>query len=248
MAYCTKCGTKLNDDAVFCHKCGAPVDNVKTASSSAREDKLHKCANCGEPLEWGQTECPACGWVVRDVEASKTSDSFTRELRALQQEIGQRSGNKGFFNRLASFWEANDSKVDLIRTFVVPNTKEDLLEFAFVASTNVSDDRKEISQAWFAKLSQVNDKAAMMLPESVERKQIGLLYRRAKREMFLRSDVWSWLCALTLLFGTMIAIAVGLILIGMPWGPFFGFIPVIALLLTYLWNKGTFDKDVLEID
>lgn len=29
MAYCGKCGNKLEDDAKFCPKCGAPVDDVK---------------------------------------------------------------------------------------------------------------------------------------------------------------------------------------------------------------------------
>ena len=242
MAYCTKCGTKLNDDAVFCHKCGAPVDNVKTASSSAREDKLHKCANCGEPLEWGQTKCPACGWVVRDVEASKTSDSFTHELRGLQQEIGQRSGNKGFFNRLASFWEANDSKVDLIRTFVVPNTKEDLLEFALVAVSNVTDDRKEIADAWFAKLGQVNDKATLMLVGTGEQKQIARLFQRAKRQRFLKSDAWFCISFCTILFGGGLASAGGFAVFG-PWGYLLGLVPVFVILYIYLWNKGIFDKD-----
>jgi len=29
MAYCVKCGTKNEDDAEFCKKCGAPLTGIK---------------------------------------------------------------------------------------------------------------------------------------------------------------------------------------------------------------------------
>ena len=29
MTYCPKCGTKNEDDAVYCNKCGAPLDITK---------------------------------------------------------------------------------------------------------------------------------------------------------------------------------------------------------------------------
>ena len=48
MAYCGKCGSKLDDEAVkFCPACGAPMAKA--------------CPQCGTPAAPGAKFCNACG-------------------------------------------------------------------------------------------------------------------------------------------------------------------------------------------
>lgn len=50
--YCVHCGNQLDEDAVFCTRCGERI-----------ADKLHNnyCANCGEKLEDDAIFCTSCG-------------------------------------------------------------------------------------------------------------------------------------------------------------------------------------------
>ncbi len=48
-SFCENCGTKLNDDTVFCEECGAPVQ------------KRNSCKNCGYIFERQGKFCPKCG-------------------------------------------------------------------------------------------------------------------------------------------------------------------------------------------
>jgi len=40
LPYCSKCGTKVTDDAVFCSSCGAKIEKVTTEEYSVESDNL----------------------------------------------------------------------------------------------------------------------------------------------------------------------------------------------------------------
>ena len=72
---------------------------------SVYDGKIHKCPNCGEVLDSFTLKCPSCGYEMRD---ASNSDAI-----------------KGFAQRLEQT-ESKDKEIALIKSFPVPNTKEDI--------------------------------------------------------------------------------------------------------------------------
>ena len=88
----------------------------------------------------------------------------------------------------------NSEKVDLIRTFAIPNTKEDILEFAILAVSNVDErnysrhsmtssgsvSENDLIEAWMSKLEQVQQKSRILLSDDGCSERINELYFEKK--------------------------------------------------------------------
>lgn len=155
MAYCVKCGTKLNKGSSFCHSCGTPVKNSEETGggktrSQAFSGTIYKCPNCGNPVEAFSASCPLCGYEFRNTKSSNAILEF-----------------QGKYERTRSLEE----KINLIRLFAIPNNREDIIEFIILSRSNVDynnyfDDKAgKLTDAWIAKLNQALDKAKIILPD-----------------------------------------------------------------------------------
>lgn len=147
MAFCTNCGAKINDGSKFCSECGTSVELNKDNETrrSVYEGEIHKCPNCGEVLNSFNALCPACGYEFRGKAAAYSVQQFYKEL-----------SNVTDVHR----------KDDMIRNFPIPNTKEDILEFLILASTNIrGEDNKDIFEAWVAKFEQVYKKGLLLFKD-----------------------------------------------------------------------------------
>lgn len=169
MAFCINCGKELDNDAKFCANCGKAVnDNSNAQRKTVYEGELHKCPNCGEVLNSFVANCPLCGCEIRGASNSEAI--------------------KDFANKLA-FTTTIQGKISVIRNFPVPNTKEDIMEFMILASSNCDKSQGiEVIEAWVAKMSQCMQKAKMFVVGD------SLLYiqkyyhdtiKRAKRQCFV---------------------------------------------------------------
>lgn len=49
MKYCTKCGAQMNDDALFCPKCGTKVEEVIEEKSAPQSDEEKQVVNVETP-------------------------------------------------------------------------------------------------------------------------------------------------------------------------------------------------------
>ena len=149
MAFCTECGHQLAEGAKFCFECGAKVN----APSSPRVDQrktvydgeLHKCPNCGEVLSSFTVTCPSCGFELRGANSSRSITSFADKLENAKSQ---------------------EQRVSLVRNFPVPNTKEDILEFMIMASSNFDAKLdKTTSDAWLAKIEQCYQKGKLLFKD-----------------------------------------------------------------------------------
>ena len=149
MPYCIKCGKQISESAKFCTSCGAPVQPVddNTKRQSVYEGKIHKCPNCGEIIDSFVTECPACGYELR----SSKSLGNVRELSQILQKVS-----------------SSEQKIDIISSFYIPNTKEDIYEFAILAAANIEIDSYQ--------------KAELSIKDTQEFLYISKLYKKAKRK------------------------------------------------------------------
>lgn len=201
MAFCSNCGTKLNDGARFCQGCGAPVSN-STAERYTRcefeyEGKIIKCPNCGELLASFQARCPACGHEIREAKVSSVVKEFASKLEAIEAIADPT--RKGFLRKKLEkdeISEKEERKIELIRSFPVPNTKEDMLEFMILATSCISYDLydscksesvsrgpKEVNAAWYAKVQQVYEKAKRSNFSDDTFQQIESLYTKCKYDI-----------------------------------------------------------------
>lgn len=176
MAYCRNCGTQLIDGAKFCQKCGHPAEGENREHTQRRQEyagKLYKCPHCGEVLKSFELNCPACGYELRGARASSAVKEFALKLEAIEsrREYERPRGLFAAAEAQQRVSKTDEQKISLIKSFSVPNTKEDMLEFMILATssmnmrtydstnTNVSKSEKEINAAWFSKVQQVYEKA-----------------------------------------------------------------------------------------
>lgn len=140
----------------------------KSAPKSNKYGDVRKCPACGAIVESFQTKCPECGYEFTNVEANHTTKLLLKKL----EEIDADKSTKGLFQGAAKLL-GNDTdterKIQLIRTFPIPNTKEDLLEMISLsranskASADASTTEIKIASAWKEKNKQLMYKAQITL-------------------------------------------------------------------------------------
>lgn len=162
MAYCTNCGQQVATGANFCANCGTPIS--QNASNSERktvfDGEIHKCPHCGEVLKAFETVCPACKCELRGAKATGSVKEFALKLENASSE---------------------EKRIELIKNFYIPNTKEDIYEFFIYAMSNLSASERE-ADAWQVKLEQTYHKARLSFGNTEEFEYIHNLYIKTSQE------------------------------------------------------------------
>ena len=133
MAFCTKCGKELPNDARFCPNCGTPTADNKGDNIQRKmeyEGTIHKCPNCGEIVKAFTLNCPLCGYEFRGAKATNSVQELSNKLELIEQQRPPkkaRTFKDEFSNLYGRFSREDEQKINLIRNFVIPNTKEDIL-------------------------------------------------------------------------------------------------------------------------
>lgn len=186
MFFCMSCGKSIPSDAKFCPYCGKLIsDNSENLGIRRQvyDGVVHKCPNCGEVLSSFMTTCPTCGYEIRGVDASGIVKEFADKLSKLEES--KQTTKKGRRRR-----EIDKQKIDLIQNFLIPTTKEDVLEFLSLALGNIDSSvltrshsstiEYAISQAWLAKLEQAYAKAIILFGNDPSFKNIQTIYQNKK--------------------------------------------------------------------
>lgn len=171
MLFCTNCGQQINDGAKFCSSCGTAVSNetVNTRRKTVFDGNIHKCPNCGEVLNSFTSNCPSCGYEIRGASISVAVQEFAVKLASA---------------------ESYQEKAAIIRNFPIPNTKEDILEFMILASTNIGDNlEKDISAAWQAKTEQAYQKAQIIFQDEKEFLRIQNIYSQVSAKLTVQKKI-----------------------------------------------------------
>ena len=212
--YCRNCGEKLMPNSKFCNYCGTPTEDTidkknvveEKKNETSREElterkmvydgKIHKCPNCGEVLNSFVTNCPACGYELRDSKNSSAVEELSRKLEEIEQNRDRTKVSTkilGAFNLSDGLTKTDEQKISLIRNFPIPNTKEDLYEFLILSKSNIEIDlyentqiksaRLAISDAWKAKFEQAYQKAKLLLKNDDRMAEIDLMYKEINKSI-----------------------------------------------------------------
>lgn len=206
MAYCTNCGTKLVDGDVFCGNCGkrieavaapcepvfsqapatpqAPVppqatekpaipteESAPPVKEQKSKSKIERCPACGEIVDKNAIICPSCGYAIRDV-ADGSIALLSQKLDLIESKRPQKRKK----DENGTISATDERKISLIRSWPIPNSKDDLIEFAAMASGNciappkLGNDRiaaeDALAEAWHSKFDQAYAKAEHLFGDS----------------------------------------------------------------------------------
>ncbi len=203
MAFCTNCGQELEQDAKFCAECGKATNKNNQTNEQRKtiyDGKIHKCPNCGEVLSSFVVQCPACGYEIRDAVVSNAVSELALKLEHIGNERPNKKVSLNPFKVMSNNIGANsisEQKVSLIRNFSIPNTKEDIMEFMILASSNIdmklygfgnqgvlTASQRELSDAWLAKFEQAYQKAKILL-KGEEFQNIHNIYTQTNKKLKL---------------------------------------------------------------
>lgn len=185
MAYCPNCGTKLVDGDVFCGNCGKRIETVaapcepvfsqapaEESESPAKEKKpksaITRCPACGEIVDKDAVICPSCGYGIRDV-ADGSIALLSQKLDLIESKRPQKRKK----DEKDTISATDERKISLIRSWPIPNNKDDLIEFAAMASGNciappnmyrTAEDA--LADAWRSKFDQAYAKAEHLFGDS----------------------------------------------------------------------------------
>ena len=139
------------------------------APKSEKYGDVKKCPSCGAMIESFTTRCPDCGFEFRNIEAVSSSNALFKKLESLDSQ------KKGGFFDVFKDAAISDKKIQVIKTFPIPNTKEDLLEFLSMAaplgkpksiwSAGEDAETQRLRNAWREKCVQVIMKARFSMKD-----------------------------------------------------------------------------------
>lgn len=158
------------------------------------------------------TNCPACGHEIRNVKAVESVRELSAKLAEIEAQKlhipeGKNSVLKMLFGRDLENTEKQEEaqkkfdeqkkqeKANLIINYSVPNTKEDILEFMLLASSNIDAEHNRddiVAKAWKSKFEQVYHKAELTFKDDPKFAKVQEIYANissAKRESAKRNIV-----------------------------------------------------------
>lgn len=198
MAYCTKCGAKLVEGNAFCGNCGSPVgEQIKRKEKTT----VAYCPACGEIVGKNETKCPACGFEIRD--ASEGSIALLSEKLDKIEAMRPRKNKDDGEDEISA---TDKRKINLIQTWPIPNTKEDLYEFMSMASGNATSSRGSFTSAtdtalmsaWLSKFEQSYAKAERLFGADDDFELIKKLKADVSKKTVLAKieDQWAFILLL----------------------------------------------------
>lgn len=199
MGFCINCGQTLAEEAHFCSNCGVALGETNTEASSRKtvyDGELYKCPNCAERLDSFMTVCSTCGYELRGAKGASVVKEFAEKLEQIESvRIEANKFNSVMEGVFGKFNKTDEQKINLIRSFSIPNTKEDIVEFVILAASNIdlrlygfsggdpNSYQRAISDAWLAKFEQAYDKARFSFSNSPDFLNIKEIYDQKMRQL-----------------------------------------------------------------
>jgi len=113
---------------------------------SNKEGDLKKCPSCGAPVRSFATKCSDCGYEFRNIESSNSAKDLVIKLEEAEEKARNTKSGGGLVGGLMKMIDGEtdlekriyNAKSNVIVSFPIPNTKEDILEFLALSVSQVN--------------------------------------------------------------------------------------------------------------
>ena len=194
MRFCSNCGSKIQEGMRFCPECGnalkvqkkevsREINNSEIQSFASPQRTASTCPCCGAPVNPMSSRCDSCGTeLYHTVGASACKELCDRldQIEASRPKESLLSFVSGLANTALNkkkLAPTDQQKIELISSFIVPNTKVDIMEFLFLAKSRIhscnqfsssTDEyvarvQEELAKVWTVKYEQTIEKAKIVL-------------------------------------------------------------------------------------
>ncbi len=132
---------------------------------------VHRCPHCGAVINGVIGNCPECGITLTGVQANSAVQCLADKLEQIRSQSSSSITNK--FLRMFELDAVQQRCVEAVRTFPVPTTKLDLVEFMTYCHTNYKalnhdPENRQLSKAWKAKRDECINKATIFFADDAE--------------------------------------------------------------------------------
>lgn len=123
-----------------------PPPTADEKPSSNKEGELKKCPSCGAPVSSFATKCGDCGHEFRNIESARSVKDLVTKLEEAEEKARNTKSGGGLLNSYMKMFDGDtelekrifNAKSNVISSFPVPNTKEDILEFLALSVAQVN--------------------------------------------------------------------------------------------------------------
>ena len=172
---------------------------IEKQAYSINNQVLTNCPNCGSPIDSFSPRCNYCGTELTQKAQATACKELCNRLDLIEASRPKEtlfSYVTGLVNTALDHNKLDSTdqqKIELISSFVVPNTKTDIMEFLFLAKTRIeacsrfsssTDEyvarvQKELFNVWTVKLEQTIEKAKLVLPNDPDFRSFYVQYKKA---------------------------------------------------------------------
>lgn len=200
MPFCNKCGNKLEPGDLFCGVCGSPAPLSDIADEEEPAKKQTSCSRVD------QHEGESKKGRKKKEKKGSSAALLSEKLDLIESERPEKLAKEGKDVISAT----DERKISLIRTWPIPDDRDDLFELMVMASGNcipsnrIGNDRiaseDALSDAWRSKFDQVYAQAERRFGRSEDFSQFRSLKSEVQSKTFLaRISGWVLLLGLFLL-------------------------------------------------
>lgn len=209
---CPNCGEVLDAFGAKCPACGYEIRSRQVASSIQELVRKLELIDAKKmdviPLE-SITEIPdtevlpsepdsamkkLIGWDFQEKQRRESAER-ARIAKEEERERVRKESRKNALSAEKKFEKQKQlEKANLIQNFPIPNTKEDILEFALLVSSNINAKNAVpdvVLKAWIGKLDQVYQKAMLSLDSGPDLERIQEIYQQAHKHWKVKRN---WHC------------------------------------------------------
>ena len=166
--FCPSCGKKLSDKARFCDGCGIRLEDYSPDAMPGESIKTSQCPYCGTAIGFDDVRCPGCRMELQKG-ISNSINKFFDDVNKVDDET---------------------KKIELIKTFPIPNTREDIIEFMLLAASNFDvkyyvghKDVVNVSGAWLVKIDQCYKKGLIIFDDQRDIAKIEKIYNDVHNQL-----------------------------------------------------------------
>ena len=134
----------LDGKIALLNKQSAYLENTKPPSQ--KECDIKKCPSCGAQVQSFSTKCNDCSHEFRNIDSSNSIKQLISKLELAEKSAKNSSQSGGILGGLLAIVDSDtaierkvfEAKANIISTYPIPNSKEDILEFLTLSVAQIN--------------------------------------------------------------------------------------------------------------